>query len=188
MYTNISPTVDELKCLQLPNNDGMDLKDSINSTLPSTSSRHPIKVDQKAKMTVASLLLDDFDNFTTPPPLGLLTWSKCKSDILLAPPSKRRKIEAKQTESVTNQENINAHLSVKEVNESPSGTSNTITDPINEEAPREPSLIDFSEQTPPAEQNPPIVKSVCEYTQKINVSGGTYYEQILMKVDMNAIE
>ncbi|KAF3678460.1 hypothetical protein FXO38_03224 [Capsicum annuum] len=48
-----------------------------------------------------------------------------------------------------------------EVNESPSGTSNTITDPINEEAPREPSLIDFSEQTPPAEQNPPIVKSVC---------------------------
>ncbi|PHT42420.1 hypothetical protein CQW23_16445 [Capsicum baccatum] len=152
--------VDELKCLQLSNNDGTNLKDSINSNLSSTSSRHPIIVDQKAKMTVASLLLDDFDNFTTPPPLGLLSRSKSKSDILLAPPSKRRKTDAKQTESVTNQENINPHLSAKEVNESPSRTSNTITDPINEEAPRELSLMDFSEQTPPAEQNPAIVKSV----------------------------
>ncbi|KAF3685386.1 hypothetical protein FXO37_00702 [Capsicum annuum] len=78
VYTNISPTVDDLKCLQLPNHDGMDLKDSVNSTLPSTSCRHPIKVDQKAKMKIDSLPLDDFDNFTTPPPLELLTKSKAR--------------------------------------------------------------------------------------------------------------
>ncbi|KAM3396856.1 hypothetical protein P3S68_000368 [Capsicum galapagoense] len=97
VYTNISPTIDELKCLQLPNNDGMDLKDSINSTFPFTSSRQPIKVDQKAKMTAASLHLNDFDDFTTPPLLGLLTRSKSKSKILLTPPSKRRKTDAERT-------------------------------------------------------------------------------------------
>ncbi|KAF3634504.1 hypothetical protein FXO37_26453 [Capsicum annuum] len=134
VYTNISPTVDELKCLQLPNHDGMDLKDSVNSTLPSTSCRQLIKVDQK------------------------------------------------------DQEKIKCHPSVKEVNKAPSGTSNTITDPINEEAPYEPSLMDFGKQTPIAEQNQPAVESVCESTQKNNVSGGTYHEQVLMKVDMNAIE
>ncbi|KAF3684392.1 hypothetical protein FXO37_01347 [Capsicum annuum] len=91
-------------------------------------------------------------------------------------------------EYFVDQENINAHLSVKKVNESPSGTSNTITDPINEEAPHEPSLMNFGEQTPPTEQNPPIVESVRESTQKINVSGGIYHEQVLMKVDMNVIE
>ncbi|KAF3684386.1 putative protein EIN4-like [Capsicum annuum] len=100
VFTNIIPTVDELKCLQLPNNDGMDLKDSINSTLPSTSSSQHIKVDQKAKMIASSLLLDDFDDFTTLPPLRLLTRLKSKSDILLAPPSKRRKTDAERTESV----------------------------------------------------------------------------------------
>ncbi|KAM3302019.1 hypothetical protein P3S67_016521 [Capsicum chacoense] len=52
----------------------------------------------------------------------------------------------------------------------------------------EPSLMDFDEQTPPAEQNPSVVESVRESTQKINVSGGTYHDQVLMKVDMNAIE
>ncbi|PHU07825.1 hypothetical protein BC332_24314 [Capsicum chinense] len=187
VYTNISPTVDELKCLQLPNHDGMDLKDSVNSTLPSTSCRQPIKVDQKGKMSADSLLLDDFDDFTTPP-LGLLNRTKAKSDITLAPPSKRRKTNAEQKESVTDQEKIKGHPSVKEVNEAPSGTSNTITDPINEEAPYEPSLMDFGKQTPIAEQNQPAVESVCESTQKNNVSGGTYHEQVLMKVDMNAIE
>ncbi|KAF3626484.1 hypothetical protein FXO38_29231 [Capsicum annuum] len=188
VYTNISPTVDELKCIQLPNHDGMDLKDCVSSTLPSTFCKQPIKVDQKAKIIASSLLLDDFDDFTTPPPLGLLTRSKAKSDISLGPPSKRRKTDAEQKESVTDQEKIKGSPSVKEVNESPSSTSNTITDPNNEEAPHEPSLMDFGEQTPPAEQNPPIVKSGRESTKKINVSGGTYHEQVLIKVDMNAIE
>ncbi|KAM3359575.1 hypothetical protein P3S68_019286 [Capsicum galapagoense] len=188
VYTNISPTVDELKCIQLPNHDGMDLKDCVSSTLPSTFCKQPIKVDQKAKITASSLLLDDFDDFTTPPPLGLLTRSKAKSDISLGPPSKRRKTDAERKESVTDQEKIKGSPSVKEVNESPSSTSNTITDPNNEEAPHEPSLMDFGEQTPPAEQNPPIVKSGRESTKKINVSGGTYHEQVLIKVDMNAIE
>ncbi|PHT34116.1 hypothetical protein CQW23_25916 [Capsicum baccatum] len=80
VYTNISPTVDELKCLQLPNHDGMDLKDSVNSTLSSTSYRQQTKVDQKAKMTVGSLPLDDFDDCTNQPPLGLLTKSKANSN------------------------------------------------------------------------------------------------------------
>ncbi|PHT60557.1 hypothetical protein CQW23_02920, partial [Capsicum baccatum] len=86
------------------------------------------------------------------------------------------------------QEKIKGHPYVKEVNEPPSGTSNTITDTINEEAPHEPSLMDFGEQTPTTEQNPPVVESGRDSTQKINVSGGTYHEQVLMKVDMNAIE
>ncbi|KAF3667544.1 hypothetical protein FXO37_09979 [Capsicum annuum] len=86
------------------------------------------------------------------------------------------------------QEKIKGHRYVKEVNEPPSGTSNTIIDPINEEAPHESSLIDFGEQTPTAEQNPSVVESGRESTQKINTSGGTYHEQVLMKVDMNAIE
>ncbi|PHT99977.1 hypothetical protein BC332_29765 [Capsicum chinense] len=187
-YTNISPTVDELKCLQLPNHDGMDLKDSVSSTLQSTSCRQPIKVDHKCKMSAGSLLLDDFDDFTTQPPLVLLNRTKAKSDITLAPPSKRRKTNTEQKESMTDQEKIEGYTSVKEVNKEPSGTSNTITDPINEEAPHKPSLMDFDEQTPTAEQNPLAVESVCESTQKINVSRGTYHEKILMKVDMNAIE
>ncbi|KAF3674705.1 hypothetical protein FXO38_05090 [Capsicum annuum] len=178
VYTNIIPTVDELKCLQLPNNDGMDLKDSINSTLPSTSSSQHIKVDQKAKMIASSLLLDDFDDFTTLPPLRLLTRSKSKSDILLAPPSKRRKTDAEQTESVIDQENINANLSIKEVNESPFGTSNTITDPINGEAPHEPFLIDFGEQTPPTEQNPPIVESVDKRFNDIEALMKKHHEEM----------
>ncbi|KAF3628702.1 hypothetical protein FXO37_29258 [Capsicum annuum] len=185
VYTNISPTVDELKCLQLPNHDGMDLKDSVNSTLPSTSYRQPTKVDQKVKMTVGLLPLDDF---TTPPPLELLTKSKAKSDRSLASPSKRRKTDAERKKSVTGQENIKAHPSIEEVNESPSDTSNSIVDPINEEAPHEPSLMNFSEQTPPAEQTPPVVESVYESIQKINISGGTYHEQVLMKVDMSTID
>ncbi|PHU00465.1 hypothetical protein BC332_30252 [Capsicum chinense] len=147
-----------------------------------------MKVDQKDKMTADSLLLDDFDDFTTPPPLGLLTRTKIKSDISLAPPSKRRKTNADKKESMINQEKIKGHPYVKEVNEPPSGTSNTIIDPINEEAPHESSLIDFGEQTPTAEQNPPVVESGHESTQKINMSRGTYHEQVLMKVDMNAIE
>ncbi|PHT29330.1 hypothetical protein CQW23_31075 [Capsicum baccatum] len=144
-----------------------------------------MKVDQKDKMTTGSLLLDDF---TTPPPLGLLTRTKAKYDISLAPPSKRRKTNADKKESMIDQEKIKGHPYVKEVNEPPSGTSNTITDPINEEAPHEPSLIDFGEQTLTTKQNPPVVESGHESTQKINVSGGTYHEQVLMKVDMNAIE
>ncbi|KAM3395772.1 hypothetical protein P3S68_004778 [Capsicum galapagoense] len=48
--------------------------------------------------------------------------------------------------------------------------------------------MDFDEQTPPADQNQSVVESVHESTQKINVSGGTYHDQVLMKVDMNAIE
>ncbi|KAF3670718.1 hypothetical protein FXO37_08404 [Capsicum annuum] len=134
-----------------PNHDEMDLKDSVNSTLPFTSCRQPIKVDQKAKMTIGSLLLDDFDDFTIPPQLELLTRSKSKSNISLAPPSKRRKTNAERKESVTDQEKIKVQPSVEEVNESPSGTSNKITDLINEEAPHEPSLIDFNERTPPVE-------------------------------------
>ncbi|PHU00638.1 hypothetical protein BC332_30425 [Capsicum chinense] len=156
VYTNISPIVDELKCIQLPNHDGMDLKDCVNSTLPSTFCKQPIKVDQKAKITASSLLLDDFDDFTTPPPLRLLTRSKVKFDISLGPPSKIRKTDAERKESVTDQEKIKGSPSVKE--------------------------------TPPAEQNPPIVKSGRESTKKINVSGGTYHEQVLIKFDMNAIE
>ncbi|KAF3636289.1 hypothetical protein FXO37_25500 [Capsicum annuum] len=159
-YTNINPTVDELKCLQLPNHDGMDLKDSVNSTLSSTSCRQPIKFGQKGKMSFGSLLLDDFDDFTTPPPLVLLNRTKAKSDITLAPPSKRRKTNAEQKESVKDQDKIKGHPSVKELNEAPSGISNTITDPINEKAPHEPSLMDFGEQTPITEQNPPAVESV----------------------------
>ncbi|PHT59599.1 hypothetical protein CQW23_01962 [Capsicum baccatum] len=159
-YTNINPTVDELKCLQLPNYDGIDLKDSVNSTFPSTSCRQPIKFDQKGKMSAGSLLLDDFDDVTIPPPLGLLNRTKAKSDITLAPPSKRRKTNAKQKESVKDQDKIKGHPSVKEVNKASSGISNTITDPINEKAPHEPSLMDFGEQTPIAEQNPPAVESV----------------------------
>ncbi|KAF3641654.1 hypothetical protein FXO37_22902 [Capsicum annuum] len=89
---------------------------------------------------------------------------------------------------MTDQEKIKGHPYVKKVNEPPSGTSNTITDPINEEALHEPSLMNFDEQTPTTEQNPPVVESGRESTQKINVSGGTYHEQILLKVDMNAIE
>ncbi|KAM3340857.1 hypothetical protein P3S68_028492 [Capsicum galapagoense] len=139
-------------------------------------------------MTVGSLLLDDFDNFTIPTPLGLLTRSKSKSDISLAPSSKRKKTDTEQRESVTDQEKIKDQPSVEEVNESPSGISNTITDPINEEAPYEPSLMDFGERTPPAERNPPVVESGRKSTQKINVSGGTYPKQVLMKFDMNAIE
>ncbi|KAF3638339.1 hypothetical protein FXO38_23266 [Capsicum annuum] len=162
-YTNINPTVDELKCLQLPNHDGMDLKDSVNSTLSSTSCRQPIKFGQKGKMSFGSLLLDDFDDFTTPPPLVLLNRTKAKSDITLAPPSKRRKTNAEQKESVKDQDKIKGHPSVKELNEAPSGISNTITDPINENAPHEPSLMDFGEQTPITEQNPPAVESVCPH-------------------------
>ncbi|KAF3684922.1 hypothetical protein FXO38_00029 [Capsicum annuum] len=60
---------------------------------------------------------------------------------------------------MTDQEKIKGHPYVKEVNEPPSGTTNTITDPINEEAPHEPSLMDFGKQTPTAEQNPPVVES-----------------------------
>ncbi|PHU26728.1 hypothetical protein BC332_05060 [Capsicum chinense] len=89
---------------------------------------------------------------------------------------------------MTDQEKIKGHPYVKKVNEPPSGTSNTITDPINEEALHEPSLMNFSEQTPTTEHNPLVVQSGRESTQKINVSGGTYHEQILLKVDMNAIE
>ncbi|PHU30077.1 hypothetical protein BC332_02170 [Capsicum chinense] len=131
-------------------------------------------------MTAGSLLLDDFDDFTTPPPLGLLTRTKTKSNILLAPPSKRRKTNADKKELMTDQEKIKGHPYVKEVNEPPSGTSNTITDTINEEAPHEPSLMDFDD--------PPIIESGRDSTQKINVSGGTYHEKVLMKFDMNAIE
>ncbi|PHT94514.1 hypothetical protein T459_02396, partial [Capsicum annuum] len=148
----------------------------------------PMKVDQKDKMTAGSLLLDDFDDFTTPPPLGLLARTKTKSDILLAPPSKRRKTNADKKESITDQEKIKGHPYVKEVNEPPSGTSNTITDTINEEAPHEPSLMDFGEQTPTTEQNPPVIESGRDSIQKINVSRGTYHEKFLMKFDMNAIE
>ncbi|PHT62772.1 hypothetical protein T459_33348 [Capsicum annuum] len=101
VYTNISPIVDALKCLQLPNHAGMDLKDSVNSTLPFTSCRQQTKVDQKAKITAGSLPLDDFDDFTIPPPLGLLTKSKARSDTSLAPHSKRRKTDAERKESVT---------------------------------------------------------------------------------------
>ncbi|KAM3265215.1 hypothetical protein P3L10_002209 [Capsicum annuum] len=147
-----------------------------------------MKVDQKDKMTAGSLLLDDFDDFTTPPPLGLLARTKTKSDILLAPPSKRRKTNADKKESITDQEKIKGHPYVKEVNEPPSGTSNTITDTINEEAPHEPSLMDFGEQTPTTEQNPPVIESGRDSIQKINVSRGTYHEKFLMKFDMNAIE
>ncbi|PHT53480.1 hypothetical protein CQW23_07942 [Capsicum baccatum] len=101
VYTNISPTVDKMKCLQFPNHAGMNLKDSVNSTLPSTSCRQQTKVGQKAIMTVDSLPLDDFDDFTKPSPPGLLTKSKVRSDRSLAPPSKRRKIDAERKESVT---------------------------------------------------------------------------------------
>ncbi|KAF3683707.1 hypothetical protein FXO38_00667 [Capsicum annuum] len=95
---------------------------------------------------------------------------------------------ATDVEYFVGQEKIKAHPSIKEVNKSPSGISNSIADPINEEAPHEPSLMDFGEQTPPAEQTPLVVESVRESTQKINVSRGTYREQVLMKVDKNAIE
>ncbi|XP_016579093.2 uncharacterized protein LOC107876749 [Capsicum annuum] len=167
LYTNISPTVDELKGLQLSNHDGMDLKDSVNSTLSSTSCRQTIKVDQKAKMTAGQS------------PSLIYHWHHLQ---------KRRKTDAKQKESVTDQEKIKGQPSVEEVNQSPSGTSNTIIDPIIEEAPHKPSLKNFGERTLPAEQNPPVVESGRESTQKINVSGETYHEQVLMKVDMNTIE
>ncbi|PHT99354.1 hypothetical protein BC332_31697 [Capsicum chinense] len=100
----------------------------------------------------------------------------------------KKKTDTERRESVTDQEKIKDQPSVEEVNESPSGISNTITEPINEEAPYEPSLMDFGEWTPPVKRNPPIFESGCKSTQKINMSGGTYPEQVLMKVDMNAIE
>ncbi|PHT87664.1 hypothetical protein T459_09770 [Capsicum annuum] len=102
--------------------------------------------------------------------------------------SKKKRKEVVKRPITKGQEKIKAHPSIKEVNKSPSGISNSIADPINEEAPHEPSLMDFGEQTPPAEQTPLVVESVRESTQKINVSRGTYREQVLMKVDMNAIE
>ncbi|KAF3635724.1 hypothetical protein FXO38_24489 [Capsicum annuum] len=86
------------------------------------------------------------------------------------------------------QEKIKAHSSVKEVSVSPSGISKSIAGPINEEARHEPSLMDFDEPTPPAEQTPPAITHMREFTQKISVSGGTNHEQVLLKVDMNAIE
>ncbi|PHU18766.1 hypothetical protein BC332_14461 [Capsicum chinense] len=124
------------------------------------------------------LPLDDFDDFTTLSPLGLLTKLKARSDTSLAPHSKRRKTDDERKESMTGQEKIKAHPSIKEVNESPSGTSNSNVD----QARHEPSLMDFCKQTPPA------VESVCASTQKINVSRGTNHEEVLLKVDMNAIE
>ncbi|PHT51913.1 hypothetical protein CQW23_06375 [Capsicum baccatum] len=78
-------------------------------------------------------------------------------------------VDAEQKESVTDQEKIKAHSSVKEVNASP-------------------SLMDFGEQIPLAEQTPPIVAHMHESTKKINMFGGTNHEQVLLKVDMNAIE
>ncbi|KAM3236318.1 hypothetical protein P3L10_016355 [Capsicum annuum] len=136
------------------------------------------KVDQKAKITAGSLPLNDFDDFTTPSPLGLLTKSKARSDTSLTPYSKRRKTDDERKESMTGQEKIKSHPSIKEVNESPSGTSKSNVD----QAPHEPSLMDFCKQTPPA------IESVRASTQKINVSRGTNHEEVLLKVDMNAIE
>ncbi|KAF3683765.1 hypothetical protein FXO38_00622 [Capsicum annuum] len=142
--------------------------DSVNSTLPSTSFRQQTKVDQKAKMTVGSLPLDDFDDCTNPPPLELLTKSKAKSDTSLAPHFKK-KTDAEQKELVTGQEKIKAHTSIKEVNESPSETSNLNVD----QTLHEPYLMDFGKQTPP---------------EKINVFGRTNHEKVLLNVDVNAIE
>ncbi|KAF3619746.1 hypothetical protein FXO38_32754 [Capsicum annuum] len=78
VYTNLSPTVDELKCLQLPNHVGMDLKDYVNSTLPSTACGKQKKVDHKAMMTTGSLRSDNFDDFTIPPPVKIVTKSKAR--------------------------------------------------------------------------------------------------------------
>ncbi|KAF3679347.1 hypothetical protein FXO37_03903 [Capsicum annuum] len=67
------------------------------------------------------------------------------------------------------QEKIKSHSSVKEVSVSPSGISKSIAGPINEEARHEPSLMDFDEPTPPAEQTPPAITHMREFTQKISV-------------------
>ncbi|KAF3644756.1 hypothetical protein FXO37_21311 [Capsicum annuum] len=182
VYTNISPTVDEMKCLQLSNHASMNLQDSVNSTLPFISCRKQKKVDHKAILTADSLPSDDFDDFTTPSSIEIVTKSKARSDRSLTTPSKRRKTDAKQKKLVTVQEKIKAHPSVKKVNVSPSGTSKSIPDPINEEAPHEASLMDFGEQIPP------IVTHKRESTQKINVPTGINHEQVLLKVCRNAIE
>ncbi|KAF3652333.1 hypothetical protein FXO38_16164 [Capsicum annuum] len=113
-----------------------------------------------------------------------LAKSKARSDTSLAPHSKRRKTDDKRKESVTGHEKIKAHTSIKEVNELPSGTSNSNVD----QAPHEPFLMDFDKQTPLAEQTPPTVESMCASTRKINVSRGTNHEKVLLKVDLNEIE
>ncbi|KAF3661368.1 hypothetical protein FXO38_11728 [Capsicum annuum] len=89
-------------------------------------------------------------------------------------------------EYFVDQEKIKGHPSVEEVNKSPSGTSNTIADPINEEAPHEPSLmISVNEHH---QQNKTYQLSKVGVIPHKKLSGGTYHEQVLMKVDMNAIE
>ncbi|PHT42495.1 hypothetical protein CQW23_16520 [Capsicum baccatum] len=182
VYTNISPTVDELKCLQLPNHAGMDLKDFVNSTLPSTSCRQQKKVDHTARMADGSLSSNNFDDFTTPPPIKMLIKLKALIDYWhRLQKEERQKLSEKKL--VIGQEKIKAHPSIKEVNESPFGTSNSIADPTNEEAPHEPSLMDFAKQTPAAEQTLPVVKNMRQSTQNINVSGGTNHEQIDKRFD-----
>ncbi|PHU21637.1 hypothetical protein BC332_06744 [Capsicum chinense] len=133
-------------------------------------------------MTAGSLPSDDFDDFNTPPPIEIITKSKAMSDRLLVPPSKRRKRDPEQKKFVTVQKRIKAPSFVKEVNVSPPDASKLFIDPINEQAQDEPSLMDCGEQMPP------FVSHIREFTQKINVSGGMHHEQVLLKVDMDAIE
>ncbi|KAM3382431.1 hypothetical protein P3S68_008005 [Capsicum galapagoense] len=132
-------------------------------------------------MTAGSLPSDDFDDFNTPSPIEIITKSKAMSDRLLVPPSKRRKRDPEKKKSMTVQKRIKAPSFVKEVNVSPPDASKLFIDPINEQAQDEPSLMDCGEQIPP------FVSHIREFTQKINVSGGMHHEQVLVKVDMDAI-